>query len=103
MTKSMGGRRDRPAPFTAYRGHPGASGSRPLPVTNGVQLVGRIDLLSRGDRKDRSHAEGPDERRRESGGTHGLAERQSSRRMVRWRRGADYPIGDYLVASAGVT
>ena len=35
-----------------------------------------------------SHAEGLDERRRESGGTHGLAERQSSRCLVRWRRGA---------------
>src|SRR3984957_4091536 len=54
MTKSMGGRRDRPAPFTAYRGHSGASGSRALPLADGVQLVGRIDLLSRGDRKDRS-------------------------------------------------
>jgi hypothetical protein len=43
-------------------------------------LVGRIDLLSRGDRKDHSHAKGPDERRRESSGTHGFPERQSSRR-----------------------
>ena len=51
-------------------------------------MVGRIDLLSRGDRKDRSHAEGPDERRRKSGGTRRLAERQPSRRLVRWRRGA---------------
>ena len=100
-TKSMGGRRDQPAPFTADRRRSGASGSRALPLSDGVQLVGRIDLLSRSDRKDRSHAEGPDERRRESGRSRGLAERQSSRCLVRWRRGAHFPAGDHLAASAG--
>ena len=43
----MGGRRDQRAPFTADYGRSGPSGSRALPRTDGIQLVGRIDLLSR--------------------------------------------------------